>query len=102
MADRKDRMALLSRFNKYYKLKYESEPIYNQWVEQWAADALIESYGIKKCYEILDYYFSVTDRPDWKYFSNFAHEIIMSKQNKEQDDKEREERRRLARKWLSE
>jgi hypothetical protein len=67
-----------------------------------AADALIESYGLHECYDLLEYYFESAQKPDWKYFSNFAQEIIKSKANKEQDDKERQERRKLARAWLDE
>lgn len=102
MADRKDRMALLSRFNKHYQFKYDVKPTYNLWAEQWAADALIESYGLQTCYELLEYYFESAQKPDWKYFSNFAQEIVVAKANKERDDIERRERRRMAREWLSE
>ncbi len=102
MADRKDRMALLSRFNKHYQFKYNVKPTYNLWAEQWAADALIESYGLSTCYELLEYYFESAQKPDWKYFSNFAHEIVLAKQNYESDKTEREQRRQLAKKWLNE
>ena len=102
MADRKDRMALLSRFNKHYQFKYNAKPVYNQWAEQWAADALVESYGLQTCYELLEYYFEVAQNPDWKYFSNFTQEIIDSRQRRLQDDAERAERRKRAKEWLSE
>ncbi len=46
MADRKDRMALLSRYNKYHLQRYEKKANLNLNVEQWAADALVESYGL--------------------------------------------------------
>jgi hypothetical protein len=101
MAERKDRMALLSRFNKHYQSKYEVKPTYNLWAEQWAADALVDSYGLEYCYDLLEYYFEVSSKPDWKYFSNYAHEIIKAKANKEQDDRERAERRNMARAWLN-
>jgi hypothetical protein len=94
-------MALLSRFNKQYQFKYNVKPTYNIWAEQWAADALVESYGLDTCYELLEYYFESAQRPDWKYFSNFAHEIVRAKADAEQDIKERAERRKLARQWLS-
>lgn len=102
MADRKDRMALLSRFNKHYQLKYGVKPTYNLWAEQWAADALVESYGLDQCYDLLEYYFESAQKPDWKYFSNFAHEIVLAKLNYEQDNRDRQQRRQLAKKWLSE
>ena len=95
-------MALLSRFNKHYQNKYGIKPTYNLWAEQWAADALIESYGLQDCYNLLEYYFESAQKPDWKYFSNFAHDIIVAKQNYELDIQERKQRRQLAKKWLSE
>jgi hypothetical protein len=47
MAERAERLALLGKFDKFYKQRYNVVPQYNKWAEQWAADALIESYGIK-------------------------------------------------------
>lgn len=101
MADRKDRMALLSRYAKLHTKHYEERVTLNLNVEQWAADALIESYGIAECYNLLDYYFSVASSPNWKYFANYAHEIIDKKSEIEQDLKERAERRKLAKEWLN-
>jgi hypothetical protein len=102
MAERKDRMALLSRYSKLHTAKYEQKPSLNLNVEQWASDALVESYGISKCYDILDYYFSVAQEPSWNYFAYNAEKILNGKLDFEQDNEERIERRRLARKWLSE
>jgi hypothetical protein len=102
MAERKDRMALLSRYSKLHTQKYEQKPQLNLNVEQWAADALIESYGLPYCYELIAYYFDVSPNPNWKYFVNYAHDIIDKRQQLVDDLKERETRRQLARKWLSE
>jgi hypothetical protein len=102
MAERKDRMALLSRYSKLHTAKYEQKPSLNLNVEQWASDALVESYGISKCYDLLEYYFSVAQEPSWNYFTYNAEKILNSKIDKEQDDKDRLERRRLAKEWLSE
>ena len=71
-------------------------------LKQWAADALVESYGISQCYDILEYYFSIAQEPSWNYFAYNAEKIINGKAEVEQDKKEREERRRLAKEWLSE
>jgi hypothetical protein len=102
MADRKDRMALLSRYNKYYLQRYEQKSNLNINVEQWAADALIESYGISDCYDLLEYYFSIAQEPSWNYFAYNAEKILNGRLDVQQDLKERIERRELARKWLSE
>jgi len=71
-------------------------------VEQWAADALIESYGISECYDVLEYYFSIAQEPTWNYFAYNMEKIINGKLEVEQDNRERKERRALAREWLSE
>lgn len=102
MAERKDRFALLSRYSKLHTARYLEKPNINLNVEQWAADALIESYSIQGCYDLLQYYFDVARDPTWKYFANYAQEIINRKQQYEQDLQERQERRQQAKKWLSE
>lgn len=102
MAERKDRMALLSRYSKLHTIKYEEKPSLNLNVEQWASDALIESYGIGKCYDLLDYYFSVALSPSWNNFAYNAEKILQAKLDKDRDDKERAQRRKMAKEWLSE
>lgn len=102
MAERKDRMALLSRYSKLYTQKFSVKPLLNLNVEQWSSDALIESYGIGYCYDLLEYYMNVAQSPTWKYFANYAHDIIEKRNAFEQDLKDREQRRQLAKKWLSE
>jgi hypothetical protein len=95
-------MALLSRYNKLYLQRYEQKSNLNLNVEQWASDALVESYGLPDCYNLLDYYFSIAQDPTWNYFAYNAEKILNGKLDKEQDDKERIERRVKAREWLSE
>ncbi len=102
MAERKDRMALLSRYAKYHTARYESKPPLNLNVEQWSADGLIESYGISGCYDILEYYFKVAETPSWNYFAYNAEKILQAQKDRIKDDREREERRQMAKEWLSE
>ena len=102
MAERKDRMALLSRYNKLYLQRYEKKSNINLNVEQWSSDALVESYGISACYDLLEYYFSIAQDPTWNFFAYNAEKILNGKLDKEQDDKERIERRARAKEWLSE
>lgn len=102
MAERKDRMALLSRYSKLHTARFEEKPQLNLNVEQWAADALIESYGIHFCYDLLQYYFDIAQNPTWKYFANYAHEIIEKQKQLQKDIDERAERRKLAKAWLNE
>jgi len=102
MAERKDRMALLSRYSKLHTAKYEEKPLLNLNVEQWAADALIESYGMPYCYDLLEYYFEAANNPAWKYFANYADKIIDGRADYKRDLEERAERRKLAQQWLNE
>lgn len=95
-------MALLSRYNKLYLQRYEQKSNLNLNVEQWASDALIESYGLPACYDLLDYYFNIAQDPTWNFFAYNAEKILNGKLDKEQDDKERSERRARAKEWLSE
>jgi hypothetical protein len=102
MAERKDRMALLSRYAKLHTARYGQRPDYNINREQWSADNLIESYTLQKCYDLLDYYFNASQSPNWRYFANYADSVVLAKEQLEQDNLERAERRKLAREWLNE
>lgn len=101
MADRKDRMALLSRYNKLHLQRYENKSNLNLNVEQWAADALVESYGIHQCYDLLTYYFEISKNPSWNSFAYNAENLLRGKMAIEQDLKERQERRKIAKEWLN-
>ena len=101
MSDRKDRMALLSRYKKLHLQRYEAKTTINLNVEQWAADNLIESYGIAVCYDLLDYYFSTAMSPSWSYFAYNAEKILQAKLDRIKDDEERIERRKMAKEWLN-
>jgi hypothetical protein len=102
MAERAERLALLARFDKLYKKRNSVVPSYNKWAEQWASDALIESYGLQFCYDLIEYYFEVAQNPTWKYFSNNAQEIVEKRELYLKDINERQERREAAKRWLSE
>ena len=102
MAERKDRMALLSRYNKLHLQRYEAKSNMNLNVEQWAADALVESYGISQCYDLLDYYFKIAEFPTWNYFAYNAEKILNGKLEVEEDIKQRAALRQKAKEWLSE
>jgi hypothetical protein len=51
---------------------------------------------------LLEYYFSIAQEPNWNYFAYNAEKIINGKLDFEKDTLERIERRKLARRWLSE
>ena len=101
MATYKDRMSLLGKYKKLHLLKYEENPTHNLNAEQWAADSLVESYGLYKCYDMLDYYFEAYDSPTWKHFAIKADRVYDAMEAYKKDMEEREERRRMAKEWLN-
>ena len=102
MADRKDRFAIISRFEKNCRGNNIPVPILNKYNEQWAADALLESFSYSDIVDSMDYYFSINHNPTWKGFANNIDRIIKAKIEREEDDRLRAERRRQAKEWLSE
>jgi hypothetical protein len=101
MADRKQRFAVLSRYEKHCKINGMSAPNLNKYNEQWAADALLESFDLEEIYDAMTYYFMINPRPTWKGFANNIDRLLQSKAAKEEDDKLRAERRAKAKEWLS-
>jgi hypothetical protein len=101
VADRKDRFAVLSRYEKHCKLNDIPMPLINKYNEQWAADALLESFTVNQIYDAMEYYFSINSRPSWKGFANNVDRLIQSKAAKEEDIKMRAERRAKSKEWMS-
>lgn len=99
MVDKKYRFALITRFKKFASEKGIAVNI-NIYAEQWAADALIESYGSDMCYEMLEYYFKVSESPNWTWFAYNADKVYKNLTNKREDDRIREEMRQQAKVWL--
>lgn len=101
MATYKERMSLLGKYKKLHLQRYEEAPTHNLNAEQWAADGLIESYGLQHCYDLLEYYFDANQSPSWKHFSFNADKVLEAMRAHKQDLTEREERRRMAKEWLN-
>jgi hypothetical protein len=100
MVEKKYRFAILSKFEKKLKELGKDFKI-NKYAEQWAADALLESYGSDTCYEMIDYYFYVAETPDWKWFINHADKIYKNLTARKEDDRIRSLMREQAKGWLS-
>lgn len=101
MAERKLRMALLSRYSRLYTQRYGQKPDININKEQWSADSLVESYGLPECLDLLAYYFEASSNPNWQYFAYNADKVREAQREVEEDNRERAERRRMAKEWLS-
>lgn len=99
MAERKFRHALISRYKKLAKQQGINEVI-NYNTEQWASDSLIESYTLETCYEMLEYYFSVSETTSWRWFANNADKIYKNLTARKEDDRIRSLMREKAKEWL--
>jgi len=102
MADRKERFSVLSRFDKHCRMNDMPISNINKYNEQWAADALLESYSVEDIYNAMEYYFQIIPNPTWKGFANSVDRLLQSKRLKEEDDRLRAERRIMAKEWLNE
>lgn len=102
MADRKERFAVLSRFEKHWKISGFPSLQINKYNEQWASDALLESFSLDDIYTAMAYYFEINPRPTWKGFANNVDRLLQSKAEKEEDLRLRAERRAMAKEWLNE
>ena len=101
MSEKKDRFALITKYKSLVKEKNLKEENINIHAQQWAADALIESYGVEECYELIKYYVSVSASPTWKWFANNADKVYDAKRAKIEDDATRKLLRQQAKEWLS-
>ena len=91
--------ALIGEFRKRLREKNLDDTM-NVYTEQHAADALIRSYTLKGCYDLIDYYFSVSLTPSWVCFKNNADKIYKAKRIKEEDKRVRAILKQQAREWL--
>jgi hypothetical protein len=99
MADKKQRFAILSRFKKRLGERGIHADI-NIYSQQWAAEAMIESYGYEETLDAIDYYFTVSASPDWSWFAYNSEKVIQSKKSEEEDRVIRAKLRAGAKKWL--
>jgi len=101
VSDRKNRFALINEFEKKLKIHGITYHPMNKYNEQWAADALLQSFTLDEIYEAMEYYFKINPRPTWKGFANNVDKLIQSKKDKDEDDRLRAERRAMAKEWLN-
>jgi len=94
-----DKHALLGEFRKRLRQKGLDDSM-NVYTEQHAADALIKSYTLKGCYDLIEYYFSVSLTPSWLWFKNNADKINRAKLIKEEDKRVRAILKQQSRDWL--
>lgn len=101
MADRKERFILISAFEKMYRDKFAQKPVINKYNEQWAADALLESFGREDCEMAMRYYFHVNQVPSWKSYAKNVDKLLNSIEIQKQDKESREQMKKMAKEWLN-
>lgn len=101
MADRTVRFMVISRFEKACKDNGFTKPTLNKNREQWAADALLESYRLDEIQSAMEYYMSVSSRPSWSFFAGNIDKLLAAQEMKKQDDEFRAEQRKKAQEWLT-
>ncbi len=99
MADKKLRFSLLTKFKKNLNAMGKDQDI-NIYAQQWAADAMIESYGYDKCVDIINYYFKVAESPDWTWLSYNSEKVLQSMKLEQEDLELRAKLREGAKRWL--
>lgn len=64
---------LLSKYDTLYKERYGVKPKYNRFKEKWAMQDVIDSVGIERAQELVEYYFKVSKsgHPLTWFFYNF-------------------------------
>lgn len=77
-------------------------PTLNKYAEQWAAEALIQSYGTPRLLEMMEYYVKVNPNPSWKNFAYKAADIDAAMTMKVQDDALRAKQRAKMKELLDE
>ena len=94
MANNKEPYVLMSLYQNLYKEKYGSAITINKFREKWAMQDVIDSVGLNKAVELLEYYFSLSKpgHPLNFFYMNFD-KIEKTKNDIDQDV----ERRRLLR-----
>lgn len=101
MAERKERFALITRYKKLCATYGYPVPHINMNVEQWSSDALVESYGLSECYNLLDYYFEINKNPNWSRFTYVAGDLLESKAARDEDIAHRARMREKGKAWLN-
>ena len=103
MAARKDCFALIGKFEARAKVAGVPTKL-NRYAEQWAADALLESYTMAEVTDAMEYYFEITPvaNINWKLFARNVDGLMKSKMLREQDEQERAFRREQMRGILGE
>ena len=101
MADRKNRFALITKFEQMCRINGVQRPTLNKHKEQWAADAVLESWDDPDIYKAMEYYFKINKTPSWNGFVNNVDGLLESMRQQEEDMKFRAEMREKAKAWLT-
>jgi hypothetical protein len=95
--------SLIDYFVQSYESLYHKKPLINRNTAKWAARDLVDSFGLEESKSAIDWYFYVKETGhDWSWYSNNIEKLIIARNQKEKDDRDRMENRERARAWLNE
>ena len=94
--------SLISEYQKRYREKYGVTPEINKFKEKWAAQDLLDSFGLDRCVIALDTQFDCEVPHTWIYFARNCDKLLEHVDAVEKDLEERRRARELAKAWLSE
>lgn len=105
MSTRKDRFALISRFEKICKDRGTPVTI-NRYIELWAAEALFETMSKEDLHDAMDYYFKINRednwQPSWQFYAKNVDKLLGAKKDADRDAVERAEIRRKLKEVMNE
>lgn len=90
---------LMNYYTQVHRQHSSAPPMFNRAVEKWAARELIESFGLEKCMEAVDWYFKVNKRPDWKGYVRSCGDCITESGLVHADTEKRRSNRAVALEW---
>jgi hypothetical protein len=82
----KEKYAVISKFEQLCKKHGLARQPLNRYAEQWAADGLIQSYGQAVVEDVMAYYFSINNNPQWKTFAYKFADLYKAKTARAEDD----------------
>ena len=102
MAESMARRLLMNYFKKKYEFKYRGNRpfLINRNIEKWAANDLLDSYGMDACKQIIDRYFVVNSTPEWNNFTYNAQKVYDTMLAEEADKKQRKIMQKQAEEWI--
>jgi hypothetical protein len=100
VADPKQSYALLSYYEKLYKVAHKRAPNINRYRDKWGMADVLESYGIDEAKVLIEYYFKTKSDHTLQFFFKNYDIIYDMMQRRAEDERKRAELREETRKRM--